>query len=1022
MPLTIDGKLVRVAPGTSILEAALANGIDIPRLCYHPDLVPSGGCRMCLVQIEGRPNPQPSCGIECAEGLVVHTQSDLLFKLRHDIIDLFVSDHPLRCAVCDKNGACDLQKYAYEYGISETSFDFEISKPLVQNDNPFFLRDHEMCILCGKCVRVCDEIVGANAIDYARRGFVSHIATPFDMPMVNSSCVFCGSCVQVCPTAALLPMSRLGRGREWELERTRTVCGYCGVGCQVEYAKKNGEILYGQGFRAAPVNGEFLCVKGRFAYDFASSTDRLKYPLVRKELADQLNVEIDQAALASDPVLKTREGKNFVPVSWETALDLTAAKLAETVTAHGADAVAGLASARCTNEENYLFQKFMRASLGTNNVDHCARLCHASSVTGLGMAFGSGAMTNPILDIRGADCILITGSNTAESHPVISYEVVRAVKAGANLIIIDPRRIPLVDHATLWLQPKPGFDQYIFLAMAHVILRDGLADRAFVESRTENFEPFVESIKNYTPEMAALATGVPADQIELAARLYALGLRSDITPLLDSEGPAMDSPLLNKEGPGLDTTLLNREGQGEVSPSFFTSPLPEGEGPGERGNSTILYAMGITQRSNGTELVLMLANLALLTGQVGKPSSGINPLRGQSNVQGACDVGALPNVLPGYLPVGNPEARARVLDAWQIDALPGEPGLTVVDLMKEATHGGVRAMYIMGENPMLSDPDLTHVEQGLDALDFLVVQDIFLNETAVHADVVLPAAAWLEKDGTFTNTERRVQMLSPVLPAPGLARTDWEILCDLGKRVDSKLARSGERWNFSGTAAIMDELARVTPIYGGIHHNRLAGAGLTWPCPDDAHPGTPVLHIDRFSRGRGKFHAVTAQDPYELPDAEYPLILTTGRILYQYHTGTMTRRSEGLAWREPRGYAEINPADAASIGLRDGAWVIIKSRRGQVRTQARIGERVPPGVLFYSFHWKEAPANLLTQADKLDPLARIPEFKVSAVRIENPAAEHEAKKAAAASPSRSDGQAPSPSQATETPPIAVAGS
>ena len=496
--LTIDGTTMEVAPGSTILEASLAHGIDIPRLCYHPELAPLGGCRLCLVEIEGQPTPQPSCGVRCAHDMVVHTQSDVLTRLRRDTIDLFVSDHPLRCVVCDKNGACDLQRYAYQYGVAETSYEFELSRSLFQQDNPFFVRDHQYCILCAKCVRVCDEVVGANAIDLVGRGFTSHVATPFDGPMVNSSCVFCGNCVQVCPTAALLPVSRLGKGREWELERTRTICGYCGVGCGIEYARKDGAILYAQGYREAPVNGEFLCVKGRFGWDFATHPDRLTQPLVRRALVEDSGQQTDAPSPATD----------FVPVSWETALDLVATRLAEMVQAHGPDAMAGLASARCTNEENYLFQKLMRASLGTNNVDHCARLCHASSVTGLGMAFGSGAMTNPIRDIRDADCILITGSNTAESHPVISYEVVRAVKRGAQLIIIDPRRVPLVDHATLFLQPTPGTDSWIFLAMAHVILREGWADTAFIETRTEGFEAFAHSVEPYTPQVAALASGV----------------------------------------------------------------------------------------------------------------------------------------------------------------------------------------------------------------------------------------------------------------------------------------------------------------------------------------------------------------------------------------------------------------------------------------------------------------------------------------------------------------------------------
>jgi formate dehydrogenase alpha subunit len=944
--IVIDGRTLEVAPGTTVLEAALANGIDIPRLCYHPELVPSGGCRLCLVEIQGRAVPQPSCGLRCEEGMVVQTESEQLTRMRRDIIDLFVSDHPLRCVVCDKNGVCDLQKYAYQYGVSETSYDFELSRTLFQDDNPFFLRDHEMCILCGKCVRVCEEIVGANAIDYAGRGFTSHIATPFDVALAESACVFCGNCVQVCPVAALLPKARLGQGREWELGRKRTICGYCGVGCALEYAVKDGKILYAQGFKEAPANGEFLCVKGRFGWDFVSSPERLTQPLVRRALLAGATAGMgngsqpgSDGAASNGAAKEAGAAAEFVPVSWEQAIEIVATKLAEIVTGYGPDAVAGLASARCTNEENYLFQKLMRATIGTNNVDHCARLCHASSVTGLGMAFGSGAMTNPIRDIRDADCLLITGSNTAESHPVISYEVVRAVRQGANLVIIDPRRVPLVDHATLFLQPKPGTDIYIFLAMAHVIVREGWAEQAFIAARTEDYEQFVASVVPYTPEMAALASGVSAEAIEQAARLYALGERAR-----------------------------------------GTSRYDEG-----RGHSSILYAMGITQRSNGTELVLSLANLALLTGQIGKPSTGVNPLRGQSNVQGACDVGALPNVLSGYQPVTNESTRQAVAQGWGLADLPATPGATIVEMMHGAAAGKIRAMYIMGENPMLSDPDLTHVEAALKALDFLVVQDIFLSETAQLAHVVLPAAASLEKDGTVTNTERRVQLLTPVLEPPGEAWADWEIVCAIGQALEGHLHRPDRvsAWRYSGTLPIMAELAAVTPIYRGILHQRLEGAGLTWPCPSETHPGTPILHTERFSRGKGKFHPISAHLPAEQADAEYPLTLTTGRILYHYHTGTMTRRSEGLAWREPRAYAEVNAEDAAAAGVRDGAVATLTSRRGQVRVQVRFSQRVQPGVIFLSFHWKEAPANILTHDFALDPIAKIPEFKVCAVRLES---------------------------------------
>ena len=570
-------------------------------------------------------------------------------------------------------------------------------------------------------------------------------------------------------------------------------------------------------------------------------------------------------------------------------------------------------------------------------------------------------MTNSIGEIRNADCILITGSNTGESHPVLSYEVVRAVKKGATLIVIDPRKISMTDHAAIHVQTKPGDDVFIFMAMAHVIIREGWADMPFIEARTEEFEAFKESVVNMTPEAASLATGVPAATIEKIARLYALGHRQFGQSIYANRNQ------LETKNRKLETT---------------------------RGHSTILYAMGITQRSNGTDLVHVLADLALLTGQIGKPSTGVNPLRGQANVQGACDLGGLPDVLPGYQKVFDAPKRKAVAKAWGLDDLPAEVGLTVVEMSKAAAAGKVRAYYVMGENPLMSEPDLTHIEKVFRSLDFLVVQDIFLNETGRLAHVILPAAASLEKDGTFTNTERRVQLLQPIVSPPGKAKPDWQIIAAIAKKFDEKMGieRTAGYWDFASTAEIMDEAAQVTPIYGGVSHQRLSNGGLSWPCPTPDHPGTKFLHQGKFSRGRGKFYPIEALLPYEQPDEEYPLILTTGRILYHYHTGTMTRRSEGLDWRVPRGYAEINVKDAEAIGLLDGGAVEILSRRGKVRTQARIGERVPPGVVFLSFHWKESPANILTHDAKLDPIAKIPEYKASSVKLVNPKAKRKARK------------------------------
>lgn len=549
-------------------------------------------------------------------------------------------------------------------------------------------------------------------------------------------------------------------------------------------------------------------------------------------------------------------------------------------------------------------------------------------------------MTNSIAEIRAADCIFITGSNTAESHPVISYEVIRAVKHGAHLVIVDPRRIPLVDHATLFLQIKPGTDIYVFLAIMHTIIREGWADEAFIAERTEGYDQFKSALEEYTPERASLMSGVPVEQIEAAARIYALGERYS--------------------------------GQ-----SIYDSP---------NGHSTILYAMGITQRSNGTDMVMTLANLAMLCGQVGKPSTGVNPLRGQANVQGACDTGCLVNVLPGYQRVTDEEKRKAVARAWGVDDLPSKVGLTIVEAMHAASEGKVHAAYVMGENPMMSDPNTSHVERALRNLDFLVVQDIFPSETALLAHVILPAASSLEKDGTLTNTERRVQLIHPVLPAPGEARPDWQITGEIAARFDEKMGfeRQTEQWLFSSTGAIFNELASVTPIYAGMRHERLISEGLQWPCPNPDHPGTPILHVGKFSRGLGKFNIVTANDPAEQPDEEFPLILSTGRVLYHYHTGTMTRRSEPLAWVEPGDYVEVNAEDAAAASISDDQEVIIKSRRGSVHTHAKINDSVPPGTIFLAFHWREAPANMLTQDFALDPVAKIPEYKVCAVRLENP--------------------------------------
>jgi len=549
-------------------------------------------------------------------------------------------------------------------------------------------------------------------------------------------------------------------------------------------------------------------------------------------------------------------------------------------------------------------------------------------------------MTNSISEIRDVDCLFITGSNTAVSHPVISYEVIRAVKKGANLIVIDPRRIPLADHATLFIQINPGTDTYVFLAMMHTIINEGWADEAFIAGRTEGFEEFKSVLAEYTLERAALMSGAPVEQIKEAARLYAFGERAS-------------------------------------GRSIFSDG---------KGHSSILYAMGITQRSNGTDLVMTLANLSMLCGQIGKPSTGVNPLRGQSNVQGACDTGCLVNVFPGYVPVTDETKRKVLARSWGAEDLPGKVGLTTVEAMHAAAEGKVRAAYIMGENPMMSDPDTSHVEKALRNMDLLVVQDIFPSETAFLAHVILPASSTLEKDGSMTNTERRVQLIHPVVKAPGMALPDWQITGQLATRFDAKMGieRKSEQWVFPSAEMLFNELTSVTPIYAGMSYARLDSEGLQWPCPTAEHPGTPILHTQKFSRGLGKFNKVLAIDPAEQTDDEYPLILSTGRVLSHYHSGTMTRRSPALDWMDPGGYVEINPADAEKTDVVDGQDIVIKSRRGRVDAKVKVSDRVPPGTIFLAFHWRESPANMLTQDFKLDPVAKIPEFKVCAVRLEKP--------------------------------------
>ncbi len=903
--LTIDGQEVKASTGMTVLEAAQSAGIYIPTLCADPDLKPYGGCRLCIVEIEKMRGFPTSCTTPATEGMIVKTNTEAVNEVRRTVVELLLSDHPSeclichrrercgpfdiclrnvavteRCVTCAKNEHCELQDIVDYLGITELPFKHTERSYPVDTSNPFFYRDLDKCVLCGKCVRVCDEVLGVGAVAIINRGFDSKVATFGDRPIIDSNCVSCGECVAHCPVGALMP-----KVTERPEEEVATTCTYCGVGCGLYLGVKDGKVISVRGKREGTVNNGFLCVKGRFGFDFINHEDRLKSPLIKKN------------------------GK-FVEAGWDEALTLVSQKLG----GYKPNELAVVSSAKCTNEDNYVAQKFARAVLKTNNVDHCARLCHAPTVAGLVQSFGSGAMTNSFGEFRDAGCIFAIGTNTTEAHPIIALELKRAVDNGARLIVANPREIDLVRWSYLWLRHNPGSDVALLMGMMRVIVDEGLLDKSFIDKRCENFEAFKASLKAFDLDFVERTTGVPKEKIAEAARIYA------------NEKP-----------------------------------------------SAILYAMGITQHSHGTDNVIATANLAMLTGNVGKPASGVNPLRGQNNVQGACDMGALPNVYPGYQAVTDAKVKAKFEAAWG-GSLSPSAGLPVTEMVEAAYKGKIKAMYLIGENPLLSEPDITHAEEALDKLDFLVVQDIFLSETARLADVVLPGVSFAEKEGTFTNTERRVQRVRKAVEPAGESRADWLISCQLGKMM------GGKGFDFKNASQIMEEIASVTPSYGGISFKRIEKGGLQWPCPTPDHPGTPILHTQQFTRGKGQFIPLEYKPPMELPDKQYPLVLTTGRSLYHFHTGTMTRRVEGLNVLKKEGEVEMNPADAAKLGIVDGDRVKVASRRGEVVAKANVTEASPTGVVFMTFHFAESPANRLTNP-ALDPIAKIPEYKVCAVRV-----------------------------------------
>ncbi len=887
----INDRKIKAREGDTIMEAAGKIGINIPALCLMPELdFKPGSCRICVVEVVGSPVLVASCVYPVRKNMQIYTHSDRVLKARRMILELLLANHPLDCMTCEKSGSCILEDLAYQFGIKTFLFSPNRKQLPIDDSNPFIVREMSKCVLCGRCVEICNEIQQSHIIDFAHRGLDVKIAAQGDVDLKYSDCVFCGQCVAVCPVGAIIDKEARGKGRSWEFQKVHTICNYCGCGCGFDLNIKDGRVAKVTSNPVSIVNGINLCVKGRFGNDYIHRDDRLTTPLIRK-------------------------GGKFEPASWEEALQLISNKFKKIKKDHGSDSLAVLSSAKCTNEENYLLMKFTRAVLGTNNIDHCARLCHSATVAGLAQSFGSGAMTNSIKEIANAAAIYLTGSNTTENHPIIALEIKKAVtKNGAKLIVADPREIELTQYATIWLRQKPGTDVALFNGLMNVIITEGLEDKSFIEERTEGYKEMKKTVLKYHPGVVEKITGVPADDIRKAARIYA------------------------------------------------TAP-----------NASLIYSMGITQHITGTDNVLSTANIAMLTGNVGKESSGVNPLRGQSNVQGACDMGALPNVYSGYQKVNDSQINEKFSQAWGVN-LSDNAGLTVVEILNAAHEGKIKGIFVMAENPAMSDPDLNHAREALKKTEFLVVSDMFMTETAKLADVVLPGVSFVEKDGTITNTERRVQRIYKAIEPIEDAKPEWQIISELSREM-------GYQMSYNCPSEIMEEIADLTPIYGGIFYSRLEKEGLQWPCPDASHPGTKYLHKGKFTRGKGKFFAVDFKQAAELPDKDYPLIFTTGRVLYHFHTGTVTRRSKGLREIYPEALVEISPQDAREFSIEDGEIIEVFSRRGKIRAKAQITEKSDQGVVFMNFHFHEAAANLLTNA-ALDPVSKIPEYKFCAVKIE----------------------------------------
>jgi len=896
--LTIDGFAVSVPAGTSIMRAAMEAGVKLPKLCATDSLNAFGSCRMCLVEIDGRAGTPASCTTPVAPGMAVHTQTERLKRIRKGVMELYISDHPLDCLTCAANGDCELQDTAGEVGLREVRYGYEGANHLEQAkdlSNPYFDFDPSKCIVCSRCVRACEETQGTFALTISSRGFESKVSAGVDEAFMQSECVSCGACVQACPTATLIERSVVQNGQPEH--SVVTTCAYCGVGCSFKAEMRGDEVVRMVPYKDGKANRGHSCVKGRFAFGYANHRERILKPMLREKITDP-----------------------WREVSWEEAISHTAQRFKDLQARYGKGALGGITSSRCTNEESYLVQKLVRAGFGNNNTDTCARVCHSPTGYGLKSTFGTSAGTQDFDSVMQADVMMLIGANPTDAHPVFASRMKRRLRQGAKLIVVDPRRIDLVRtphvDAAYHLPLKPGTNVAVLTAMAHVIVAEGLVNERFVRERCDwdEFQTWADFVllPQNSPEAMEKSSGVPAETIRAAARLYATG-----------------------------------------------------------GNAAIYYGLGVTEHSQVSTTVIAIANLAMATGNIGKPGVGVNPLRGQNNVQGSCDMGSFPHEFTGYRHVSDDAVRGTFEKDWGV-ALDKEPGLRISNMLDAAVDGSFKGIYIQGEDILQSDPNTSHVAAGLAAMECVVVHDLFLNETANYAHVFLPGSTFLEKDGTFTNAERRIQLVRKVMqPKNGYA--DWEITMLLSNAL-------GYPMHYAHPSEIMDEIARLTPTFAGVSFAKLEELGsVQWPCNEKAPEGTPVMHMGGFVRGKGKFILTEYVPTDEKTGPRFPLLLTTGRILSQYNVGAQTRRTSNVLWHE-EDRLEIHPHDAEVRGVKDGDWVKIASRAGETTLRALVTDRVATGVVYTTFHHPSTQANVVT-TEYSDWATSCPEYKVTAVQV-----------------------------------------